>query len=232
MQSKGIKSQLTILLAVLLAIGMVLINLVVTIFWQRSLIRAETEKARSALSLMADMGEKMPENNQPFSPQELARLRQNLEASCVMLATTGHLTASPEKCGTHHFLLQEKIKQVMDTKSPSTSTMTTGPEIPFFSHPFLVIAVPFKTQGSQGAIGAILSLQSVYEQISQGRHIAHIYILVNVIILTTIGLFRFVKVVVRPIEHLVTLPTATRTMSTVPSRSIMAAASSAVYPSP
>jgi signal transduction histidine kinase len=205
MQSKGIKSQLTILLAVLLAIGMVLINLVVTIFWQRSLIRAETEKARSALSLMADMGEKMPENNQPFSPQELARLRQNLEASCVMLATTGHLTASPEKCGTHHFLLQEKIKQVMDTKSPSTSTMTTGPEIPFFSHPFLVIAVPFKTQGSQGAIGAILSLQSVYEQISQGRHIAHIYILVNVIILTTIGLFRFVKVVVRPIEHLVTL---------------------------
>jgi len=70
MQSKGIKSQLTILLAVLLAIGMVLINLVVTIFWQRSLIRAETEKARSALSLMADMGEKMPENNQPFSPQD------------------------------------------------------------------------------------------------------------------------------------------------------------------
>lgn len=205
MRSKGMKSQFTILLATLLTIGMVLANLVVTTLWQRSLIEAEMEKVRTALFLMADMGEKMAETDQLFSEQSLTRLRQNLEASCVMFTMAGHSSEAPANCGDRHAPLQEKIHQVMETRSASTSVMTSGPEIPFFSRPFFVVAVPLRTRDSQGAIGAVLNLQSVYEQVSQGRHIAHIYILVNVIILTTVGLFRFVKVMVRPIENLVTL---------------------------
>jgi len=201
----GIKSQLTVLLAILLTIGMVLINLVATIFWQRSLIRAEMEKARSTLAIAADMAAGMPGPGRPFSPPDLSALRQNLAASCVVLVQDGDITGFPATCGPHDQVLRERLKQVAGTGVASTSTIAAGPEIPFFSHRHLVVAVPINQNGAQSAVGALLSLQSVYEQVSQGRYIAHIYILVNVIILTTIGLFRLVKVVVRPIEHLVTL---------------------------
>ncbi len=201
------KSQLTITLAVLLTIGMVLINLVVTIFWQRSLMGAEVEKARSALSIVADMSEKMPACEETFSQQTLEHLSQRLEASCIMFATAAGVAASaPERCVPQDIILQEKLRQVISTGAVSTSTIGTGPDIPLFSRLRLVLAVPIQLGGDQqGAIGAVLSLQSVYEQIGQGRYIAYIYILVNVIILTTIGLFRLVQVVVRPIEHLVSL---------------------------
>jgi len=205
MGSTGIKSQLTIILAILLTIGMVLINLVVTIFWQRSLIRAEMEKARSVLAIVADMTAEKPGAEQPFAPPDLSALRQNLAATCVMVAQNGDITGSPESCGPYDPVLQERLKQVAGSGAASSSTIAAGPEIPFFSRPLLVVAVPIHRNNAQGAVGALLSLQSVYEQISQGRYIAHIYILVNVIILTTIGLFRLVKLVVRPIEHLVTL---------------------------
>lgn len=201
----GIKSQLTLILAILLTIGMVLINLVVTIFWQRSLIRAEMEKARSSLSIAADMSAEMPGAEKPFSRQDLSAIRQNLAATCVMVAHNGDISGSPETCGQYDPILQERVKQVANTGAASSSTIAAGPEIPFFSRFLLMIAVPIHENGAQGAVGVLLSLQSVYEQISQGRYIASIYILVNVIILTTIGLFRLVKVVVRPIEHLVTL---------------------------
>ena len=101
--------------------------------------------------------------------------------------------------------LHEKLKQVINTGVASTKIIDATPNLPFFSRKLLVTAVPLRQHGVQGGIGAVISLQSVYDQVSQGRHIAYIYLLVNTIILTTIGLFRFIHVVVRPIEHLVTL---------------------------
>jgi two-component system, NtrC family, sensor kinase len=207
MPSKGIKSQLALTLAVLLTIGMVLINLVVTIFWQRSLMGAEMERARSALSIVAGLSEKMLPADLPFSRQNLDQLRRPLDAACVGVATAAGVTASsPEGCGPHDGILEEKLRQVIRSGAASTSTFDTGAGIPFFSRLNLVVAVPVTLEGTrQGALGAVISFQSVYEETGQGRYIASLYILVNVIILTTIGLFRLVQLVVRPIEHLVTL---------------------------
>jgi two-component system, NtrC family, sensor kinase len=217
MQSKGIKSQLAITLVVLLTIGMVLISLVVSMFWQRSLVGAEMEKAQAVLSIVAGMSDKMPANEEALSPQKLEQLRQALEASCVMFASNGVVASSPERCSPQDKILQEMLRQVISTGTATTSTISTGPDIPLFSRLLLVLALPMKTQGmQQGSIGAVIPLQSVYKQITQGRHIAYIYILVNVIILTTIGFFRLVKVVVRPIEHLVSLTNTYQSDENIP----------------
>jgi signal transduction histidine kinase len=217
MQAKGIKSQLAITLAVLLTIGMVLISLVVTIFWQLSLMGAEIEKAGAVLSIVADMSDKTPADEDALSPQKLEQLRQTLDASCVMFANNNVVASSPERCSPQDIILQEKLRQVISTGTATTSTISTGPDIPLFSRLLLVLALPMKTQGmQQGSIGAVIPLQSVYKQITQGRHIAYIYILVNVIILTTIGFFRLVKVVVRPIEHLVSLTNTYQSDENIP----------------
>ena len=168
----------------------------------------EREKAISILSTVANIVQEMPDPKEIFSQDVLARLQNDLSASCVMLSTNNIFTRIPEKCGPEDSALQEKVKQVTDAGVSSTQIIDAIPHIPFFSRKYLVTAVPLRQNGVQGSIGAVISLQSVYDQVSQGRNIAYIYLLVNTIILTTIGLFRFIHVVVRPIEHLVTLTDA------------------------
>jgi two-component system NtrC family sensor kinase len=206
MSSKGIKSHITAILASLLTIGMLLICMVVSIFWQRSLMRTEMEKAASILSTVAHLASDAPDENIFFSPAVLTRLQNDLGASCVMLSINNIVIRLPEKCGAEDSALQERLQAVIATGASSTKTIDAAPTLPFLGHKLLVTAVPIaQHQGVRSSMGAVISLQSVYEQVSQGRQIAYIYILVNVLILTTIGLFRLIHVVVRPIEHLVRL---------------------------
>ncbi|MDD3814899.1 MAG: ATP-binding protein [Desulfocapsaceae bacterium] len=138
----------------------------------------------------------------------LARLQNNLSASCVMLSINNIFTSIPDRCGREDSALQERLQKAVDAGASSTKIIDANPNLRFFSRKLLIAAIPLQQDGVQGGIGAVISLQSVYDQVRQGRNIAYIYLLVNTIILTTIGLFRFIHAVVRPIEHLVTLTDA------------------------
>ncbi|MBU0664471.1 MAG: hypothetical protein KJ990_08015 [Proteobacteria bacterium] len=168
-------------------------------------MRTEMEKASSILSTAANIIQETPDENDFLSQGVLAHLPNDLTASCIMLSINNIVTRIPEKCGPEGSALQEKVKQVINAGVSSSKTIDVPPNLPFFNRQLLITAVPLRQHGVQGGIGAVISLQSVYDQVSQGRHIAYIYLFVNTIILTTIGLFRFIHVVVRPIEHLVTL---------------------------
>ncbi len=205
MRSKGIKSHIAVTLAILLTLGMFLTSMVVTIFWQRSLMRAERGKATSILSTAAYLTKETPDDKGIFSQKMLTRLQQDLGASCIMLSINTILTRIPEKCDTADSTLQENLKQVVKAGVASSRIIDTEPNLPFLGRKLLVTAIPFQQHAMQGGIGAVISLQSVDDQISQGRKLASLYIFVNALILTTIGLFRLIQVVVRPIEHLVTL---------------------------
>ena len=205
MKPKGIKSHIAVTLAILVTLGMFLISMVVTIFWQQSLIRAKREKALSTLSAAVYLAPVTADNKDIFSQKTLTRLQQSLGASCIMLSINTLLTSIPENCDTADSMLQEKLRQVISTGVANSKTIDTIPNLPFLGRKMLITAVPFERQDIQGGIGVINSLQSVSDQISQGRQIAFIYIFVNAILLTAIGLFRLIQVVVRPIENLVTL---------------------------
>ena len=205
MRSKGIKLHITAIFAILLTIGMFLIILVISIFWQRSLINAEREKTVSILSAVTSFGLQTEDKQVSFTPEFLTQLQNDLGASCLMLSVNDIITRIPEPCGPADAELQKNIEQVIGTERANTLTIHTGPGLPFLGRKILVTAIPIDHPGVRGSIGAAISLQSAYEQVNQGRRIASIYLLVNVIILTTIGLFRFIQVVVRPIDNLVTL---------------------------
>jgi hypothetical protein len=205
MRAHNIKSHIAVTLAILLTLGMFLIGMVVTNLWQRSLIHAKMEKTISTLTTAAYLAQETMDDQAVFSQKTLTRLQQDLGASCIMLSLNTRLIKIPENCDTAGSTLQEKLKQVINTRVSSSKTIDLMPNLPFLGRKLLVTAVPFQHQGIQGGIGTVSSLRSVYDQVSQGRQIASIYIFVNVVILTTIGLFRFIQIVVRPIEHLVTL---------------------------
>ena len=205
MRSTDIKSHIAVTLAILLILGMFLISMVITIFWQRSLIHAKMESTISTLSTAAYLAQETPDDRGIFSQKTLTHLQQDLGASCIMLSINTLSIRIPENCDTTDSALQEKLRQVVATGVASSKTIDATPNLPFLGRKLLITAIPFQQHGMQGGIGAVSSLQSVYDQIIQGRQVASIYIFVNAIILTTVGLFRFIQIVVRPIEHLVTL---------------------------
>ncbi|MEK6200824.1 MAG: ATP-binding protein [Desulfobulbaceae bacterium] len=205
MKVKGIKSHITAILAILLTIGMLLITLVITMFWQRSLLRAEMEKSVSVLSAVAKSWMTTADQKGLFLQSVMPHLQNELGASCVMLSINNIITTVPERCDQEDSELKKNIEQVIGTGLASTKTIDTGPQLPFLGRRSLLTVVPIQQHGVHGSIGATISLQSVYDQVNQGRQVAYIYILVNVIILTTIGLFRFIHIAIRPIEDLVTL---------------------------
>ena len=205
MRSKNIKSHIAVTLAIILTLGMFLISMVVTILWQRSLIHAKMESSIATLSTAAYLAQETTDDKGLFSQKTLTHLQQDLGASCIMLSINTLLIRTPENCDTTDSALQEKLKQVAATGVAGSKTIDVAPNIPFLGRKLLITAIPVQMHGIQGGMGAISSLQSVYDQIIQGRQIASIYIFINVIILTTIGWFRFIQIVVRPIEHLVKL---------------------------
>ncbi|MFH2124654.1 MAG: ATP-binding protein [Pseudomonadota bacterium] len=168
-------------------------------------MQGEREKAISILSTVDNLVQETADPKEILSQDALARLQNDLNASCVMLSIHDIGRSIPERCGHGGSALQERLTQAIDAGVSGTKIIDANPNFPFFSRKLLIAAVPLRQHGVQGGIGAVISLQSMHDQVRQGRNIAYIYLLVNTIILTTIGLFRFIHVVVRPLEHLVSL---------------------------
>ena len=77
--------------------------------------------------------------------------------------------------------------------------------IAFWWHPQIVsIAVPiFKQDRMQGIIGAILPLASLQKKISRFHKPIYLYILINTVVLTIVGLYRIFRLYLRPIDRIV-----------------------------
>lgn len=207
MKFAGIKSRVTVILVVLLSAGQFLISMVVISFWQQSLMRTELEKARLILSAAAYSAERTTGTTAEsgiLSAGFLEHLHRDLGASCTVLLAA-NVTRLHGACGPEESELQEALKQVAAAGVATIKTIDAGTGTPFLGRKALIGAVPVAHFGERGVVGAIISLQSVYDEIGRGRQIAFVYILVNVIVLATIGLFRLIQVVVRPIERLVDL---------------------------
>lgn len=75
----------------------------------------------------------------------------------------------------------------------------------FWWHPQIVsIAIPiFKQDRIQGVIGASLSLAALQEKISRYHKPIYLYILINTVVLTIVGLYRIFRLYLRPIDRIV-----------------------------
>lgn len=205
MGSTGIKTHITTTLVFLLATAMFLTSLVVVVFWQRSLIQAKIEKTLALLTNTAFFLQETSSSQQLHMLEFLPRLRHELGASCLKISLNNVSSDFPHQCNGNESALQDKLNQTITTGVARSTIIDTSPGLPFLSKKHLLVVVPVQFQASKGGIAALIPLQDLNEQILQGWEITLVYILVNTIILATIGLFRMIQVVVRPIDHLVHL---------------------------
>jgi signal transduction histidine kinase len=187
---------------------MALTSVVAFFCWEQNLIQAEKRHLITTLSVITDRGESDDDNQPLLSPTVLHRLQKQLDASCLLLSFPDLTISVPEKCEETHPQspsLQKHLRQMAPLKTAGSITINSGPALPFFRHQQIITTIPVYHQGIQGRLAVITSLQAVTEQMQRGKRIVFVYILVNVIVLTTIGLFRLVRIVLHPIERLVTL---------------------------
>ncbi len=81
---------------------------------------------------------------------------------------------------------------------------TTGKIPEMIGKPVYVLAVPVSTRsGVDTVITCVIDLRYLYGYLHETARVVYVYILINAIVLSIIGFFRLVKVVVKPIDQLV-----------------------------
>ena len=89
----GLKSHIIITLALLLVAAMLLANLVITMFWQQSLLRAEAQKITTILALEAQHLATAGSRQHGSDLSEAARsFRDLLGAECLIILDSGGAT--------------------------------------------------------------------------------------------------------------------------------------------
>ena len=201
---KSLKTKIAITLLILLIISMLLVNLVVLFFWQRSLVQAEIDHVEAVVAHWHKRNNGRP-IKQISSPTSLMEVCQTVGVSCkdiVFFDGQKEYAITKENRPAVSALLREgysKNEQIKVTAGLTWKIFTFGGK-------YLYYVLPLKnTNGDRYSIGLVLDLDSIYENIAEQQAVIFFYIVVNAIVLGTIGFFRLVKYLLRPIDKLIDL---------------------------
>ena len=206
---KSLRTSITINIAVLLLLGMLLINFVMLIVSQEVLINAEIGKGRSLLTMMARMtGYHRAVNESPPGDSDWPRsldttLKDAGIASFVIITPDARYMGE----GPAYTPTEEMLQSAQLAADQGVESITTYSSIRhvFLRQPgYILIGAPLRHDG--GGVGAaiLLSLEPLYGILRRTQHIFLIYILINTAMLTLLGVYRLNQVTVKPIQRLVT----------------------------
>ena len=204
MRSAGLKFNISVTMVLLLACALVLGNLIVVLFWQREIVRGEVRQARAIVHQWErhSGGGKDPAAIAAIDLRELCR---GIGPSCREVA----LVAGPS---VRHSGMQPAESPALDQAVAEAArdrreiVRFAGPAFGgiFFGDKRLIVAQPLNLQQLPAAgVGMVLEITTASRLIWQHRQMLIAYAVMNVLLLTIIGLFRLAGLVVRPIERLV-----------------------------
>jgi two-component system, NtrC family, sensor kinase len=206
---RGLKSNIAINIAVILLVGMLLIEFVTIITAQRDMIRFEILRGNLLIS-------SFKESLINFSAQKSPTPHFNLHSSfdrmiheagfsCALIMDSNKKEIYSGGSGCD--LKDELIKltfQAVKTGEKTTRFFGTVWGVFWKQSKDAVISSPVKLEGSIiGGISIALPLDGVYETLRRSQKILFIYIFINTAILTFIGLYRLSKVYLEPMYRLV-----------------------------
>lgn len=184
----------------MLSLSMAMTLFVTVVFWQRSAIRAVAHDVERQLLYSEDgmltVGELRAD---PDLEELLYKVRVLGGLASLPDGSIERFGTVPEQSGRLTSLVSQAA--VHGKLYSSLSGMTWGVVAP--AKKYLNVAVPLVAD--QGAVGVIVSLDPLFAQLRSDLRFILVYLLVNLIVLTVLGLFRFISFTVRPVEDLVRL---------------------------
>jgi signal transduction histidine kinase len=208
MGARGLKTKITLNLALLLLLGMMSIDLVTMVTAQRNLIRSEITKGKAVSGLIAGyLVEHAVWETVPPIPEfrnQVGVALHEAGASCLILLDRNQRRIS---FGLNRCAPEEAIAAYAGQALVSgvESVQFIGNTFGFFwmQHEYLVIAAPLRRGGElQAGFSLVFPLEGIYRSLRNSQQILFLYIFINVAILVFVGVYRVVKLYIQPLARL------------------------------
>ena len=195
-----LKVQLGLTLAILTSLSMFLFGIVLLILWQRNGLQQETIATEQFLKL-ASTNISLQQNNPTLSSGIKNFIDENNIHCMQWQSKTNATIQSYGTCPE-----QESLASLLRDANKGTQAVRYTGMIWngfFFGRQYLLIAIPSHDINNEAfQIGVIRSLENVSAPIKNIQKIFYGYLVLNVLIVVTIGFTRLVHLVIRPIQRL------------------------------
>lgn len=208
MTETGLKIKIVVIFATLLAIAMLLQSLVVVFLGVRAAIREDTVWAQHFLEMIAapasSAEEKMYEQLITTISYDKISAENRDIFHCIFVEVEGEATSDASVCKFRQELLRGSQQA---KKMKATALGFAGGEvgIKVFHNEMALISVPLVNSAGQvyGSINAERNLLPIYSRYQKDLGIVLCYLLINVILFSSLSFFRFVRLFFRPLDKLV-----------------------------
>jgi two-component system, NtrC family, sensor kinase len=208
MFARALKSNVIVSIAVLLFVGMVLIDFVAIWTFQRRAIHSEIDKARLLASVVEhDLGYIRDLTHFPLSPEfkkSILPVFRDTGISCAHIQSLdNHKTlVFGEACATDE-LVQAKLKVAMESGQRSIDFSGSVWGVFWWQRESMIYSAPLKMGGHiVGGVGLVKNFETLYQDLRRSQKFVLIYLFINIIILTFVGFHRLFKIFLEPIERL------------------------------
>lgn len=208
MFSSGLRTKISVNLALLLLLAMFSIDFILVIMTQRDLIRSEISKGNIFISSMErqiiNLLEAGDNPGRKIDREIFSEMIVDDGFSCAVVLDggTNSLYFYGQRCAMQD-MLEVFARETITSGKKSTRFVETTWGV-FWKRPrYLIMSHPLLRKGNPvGSASIVLPLDGIYQSLRQTQYILLIYILVNTVILTLIGLYRLSVSTVKPLNRL------------------------------
>jgi two-component system NtrC family sensor kinase len=207
--ARGLKTKIAWNVSLLLLVSAVLTDALVVLILQGLIIRHEVAVARRRLETIGSIyfSHDSGRYENGASGQELATTLILAISDFPVIQIVDHDGSSLYRQISDRYPSDYLGRQILAARQNKHAIIRDHDYawIAFWWHPQNVsIAIPiFKRKQIQGVIGAILPLAPLQEKISRYHKPIYLYILINTVVLTIVGLYRIFRLYLRPIDRIV-----------------------------
>ncbi len=205
---RGLKAKIAVNIALLLLVAMILIDLVTIVTVKRELILSEVFKANLLLKSFEHslLNGSLPDSGASglLPGSIMAKLVGDSQlAATMILDNRGEQIFLQRQPDVAPDRLRQLTKQSMSSGKQATHFSGTIWGLFWKQKSRLTLSAPLQKKGETiGGISIVLPLERVYQALRNSQRIFLIYLVINLIILTFIGIFRISKLYLRPLARL------------------------------
>jgi hypothetical protein len=204
MRFLGLKTRISATLLVILFIGMLLVNLVVVFFWQRSLVQAEIDHTENVVNLLCKKNVFLS-SEKTYSPKILMEVCSTIGEPCRNVGLFDGKMEYGIQIESEPSIIHLLRKSYFENKPIKQTTGLTW-KMFTFGGKYLYHVLPLEDEnGDRYTVAVTLDLERIFEKITEKQSIIFLYIAINAISLGAIGFFRLAKYILRPIDKLIAL---------------------------
>jgi len=208
MFARALKSNVIISMAVLLFIGMILINFVAVRTFQKHAIQAEVDKCTLLVTMVENyLAGKDGLSSVPLSSQLKNRILHMFSdngISCARIQTLDNsmVLLFGENCVQDH-QLEKIITKAIESGQSRVEFSGSVWGVYWWQRELLALSTPLMVGGQVvGGMHLTRNLNTIYQELRNEQKFVFIYLFINVVILTFIGFHRLFKIFLEPIERL------------------------------